>query len=138
MNGTGSASPASGTGASDIEACAYRLSARELLLVDAVAERVAGLLHAVPARSGLVDAATLADALGISRDCVYAHANQLGGCRVGDGPRGRWRFDLSHALAAWASRRVTKPDELNIPVPSASRRRKPAKVNGRPLLPIRE
>jgi hypothetical protein len=52
----------------------------------------------------LVDAATLAGALGISRDCVYTHTSELGGKRIGSGPRGRLRFDLDSALSAWTSR----------------------------------
>jgi hypothetical protein len=58
------------------------------------------LRGARPARGRLVDAAVVADALGISRDCVYAHAAELGGKRIGEGPRGRLRFDLDQALAA--------------------------------------
>jgi hypothetical protein len=45
------------------------------------------------ASTGLVDAATLAELLGVERNWVYAHAKQLGGIRLG-GPRGRLRFDL--------------------------------------------
>lgn len=47
-----------------------------------------------PSLSGLVDAATLAQALGVDRRWVYAHAKQLGGIRLG-GPQGRLRFDLA-------------------------------------------
>jgi hypothetical protein len=54
------------------------------------------LVHqrAAPEPSGLVDAATLAQALGVDRGWVYAHAEQLGGIRLG-GPQGRLRFDLA-------------------------------------------
>jgi hypothetical protein len=44
-----------------------------------------------------VDAAKLAWLLGIERDWIYRHADELGGVRLG-GPRGRLRFDL-HALS---------------------------------------
>jgi hypothetical protein len=64
-------------------------------LVEAIARRVVELLGASPRRSGarLVDAATVADSLGVERDWVYAHADQLGAVRLG-GPKGRLRFDL--------------------------------------------
>lgn len=39
-----------------------------------------------------VDAATVAQLLGVERDWVYEHSEQLGGIRLG-GPRGRLRFD---------------------------------------------
>lgn len=48
-----------------------------------------------------VDAAHVARLLGVERDWVYEHADQLGGIRLG-GPRGRLRFDretLSDRLA---------------------------------------
>lgn len=68
-------------------------------LADLVTERLRA--RAKPAQAGLVDAQTVADALGISRDTVYDHAAELGGRRIGDGERPRWRFDLDAALAAW-------------------------------------
>jgi hypothetical protein len=42
----------------------------------------------------LVDAATVARRLGVTRNWVYAHADQLGVMRLGNG-RGRLRFDLA-------------------------------------------
>jgi hypothetical protein len=60
--------------------------------IDRIAERVAERLRE-PTRSQLVDAATLAGQLGVSRDFVYAHARALGGKRLGRGPRERLRFD---------------------------------------------
>lgn len=64
-------------------------------LVEAIARRVVELLRGEeagerPAR--LVDAATLARELGVEREWVYAHAEQLGAVRLG-GPNGRLRFD---------------------------------------------
>jgi hypothetical protein len=64
--------------------------------IEAIAARVAVLLQErapVPA-ARLVDAATLAAILGVERDWVYTHAEQLRGVRLG-GPRGRLRFDLA-------------------------------------------
>jgi hypothetical protein len=62
--------------------------------IEAIAQRVAELLagHGAPAR--LVDAAHVAELLGVERDWVYAHADQLGAIRLG-GPKGRLRFDLT-------------------------------------------
>jgi hypothetical protein len=83
--------------------------------IEQIANRVADLLRSnQPSGSGrYVDAATLADELGVDRDWVYAHASQLGAIRLG-GPRGRLRFDRQQALANLAQ------DEK----PAARRRRR--------------
>lgn len=62
--------------------------------VEAIARRVVELLRAESTGSptGLVDAVTLANELGVERDWVYSHAADLGAIRLG-GPRGRLRFD---------------------------------------------
>jgi hypothetical protein len=66
----------------------------ELRSIEAIARRVVELLRTEaeeqPAR--LTDAATLARELGVERDWIYSHANDLGAIRLG-GPRGRLRFD---------------------------------------------
>ncbi len=116
------------------------LTQRELLLANAIAERVAELLPAQPARGGLVDAATLADVLGVSRDCVYAHAPELGGERIGSGSRGRLRFDLDRALATWTSRSESgrSREGKSAAQRRISRRaRSPRMGSGVELLPIR-
>lgn len=65
----------------------------EAKLVEAIARRVVELLRAeAREQPSLVDAATLARDLGVERDWVYSHANDLGAIRLG-GPRGRLRFD---------------------------------------------
>lgn len=74
-------------------------------LVERIARRVAELLRDQPSQTSdepvrpvrLVDAATLADRLGVRREWVYRHARQLEAIRLG-GPRGRLRFDLDLAL----------------------------------------
>ena len=69
--------------------------------IEAVAARVAELLRdEPPATERLVDAATLARALGVERGWVYARARQLGAVRLGPGPRARLRFDAQRAAAA--------------------------------------
>jgi hypothetical protein len=71
----------------------------------------------VRASSGLVDAATLAAALGVTRGYVYDHADELGVIRLGSGPRARLRFAFDEALGRLAScsgdresERVVEPD----------------------------
>ena len=76
-------------GAGDIEAIA-----------DATAMRLAQIVRARPATFGLVDARQLAHELAVSLDYVYAHAAELGGMRLGSGPKARIRFDLDHARQA--------------------------------------
>lgn len=61
--------------------------------IQAIAAAVAEALQAVTPRR-LVDAETAAKALGISKAAVWRNASQLGGVKIGDGPRPRWRFDL--------------------------------------------
>jgi hypothetical protein len=81
----------------------------------------------------LVDAATLGRELGVSRQFVYDHAEELGVIRLGSGRRPRLRFDLevakrscrqsltgttspaasAHSAGA-RSRRASRPDLLPI------------------------
>jgi hypothetical protein len=99
--------------------------------VEQIAERVAELLsaNATPAQAGgLVDAQTVADALGMSRDTVYEHAAELGGRRIGDGERPRWRFDLEQARNAW--------QPAGEPTRTRPRRRQSLNGNARHLLPV--
>ena len=99
-------------------------------LADAVAERleskVSNALGTSP--QGLVDAQTVADALGLGRETVYDHAGELGGVRIGDGQRPRWRFNLQTATDAW------KPSD---PIRATPRRRQ-SQNGDRPLLPVHE
>lgn len=85
--------------------------------IEAIAHRVAELLGD-PANTRAVryvDAAHVARTLGVDRDWVYAHADQLGAIRLG-GPHGRLRFDLNHVIRALtgdapeeAGRRASRP-----------------------------
>jgi hypothetical protein len=107
---------------------------------DRVAERVAEIVRAAPKRGALVDAKTVAAALGVSRDCVYAHAAELGGQRIGNGPRGRLRFDLDRVVEVWTARSQSKKShEAKSCAPASlstsSRRRPTGSSSG--LLPIR-
>ena len=70
--------------------------------IEQIARQVADLIaskHAGPV-GRFVDAAELAELLGVERDWVYAHANALGAIRLG-GPHGRLRFDLQRVQDAW-------------------------------------
>lgn len=75
--------------------------------IEAIACRVAELLGGSAREpTGLVDAATLARVLGISRATVYANASKLGAMRLGDvgeDKRPRLRFDVDTARAAMTS-----------------------------------
>jgi hypothetical protein len=56
-------------------------------------------------RPALVDAQALAVVLGVSRDFVYEHADELGALRLGNGPKARLRFDVDAALSCYGSER---------------------------------
>lgn len=105
--------------------------------IEAVAARVVQMLRD---RSGMpgrfVDAATLARALSVDRDWVYAHARTLGAVRLGEGPKPLLRFDVQRVREQLVARdeRQPLPDE---PVP---RRRRRSSRNALPpgVKPIRE
>lgn len=46
----------------------------------------------------LVDARTVAGILAVRPEWVRAHAQELGGVRLGTGPKAPWRFDLANAM----------------------------------------
>ena len=92
--------------------------------VEAVALRVVEMLETRTRRTRFVTASELARELSIDRDWVYAHAAELGAVRLGEGPRGRLRFDLDRAADALARR----ASGTSTPVPSAKRRGRPRKT----------
>ena len=103
--------------------------------IDAVAHRVVELLDEMPGAPKarrLVDAATLARLLGVSRATVYAKADELGAIRVGSGKRARLRFDPSALLGANDLPDGSDPGRS----PRRPRRKSPQRAN-RDLLPIR-
>lgn len=67
-----------------------------------------------------VDATTIARELGVERDWVYEHANQLGAVRLG-GPRGRLRFDRTMLAECLSSSAHTPP----LAVQLAAKRKRP-------------
>jgi hypothetical protein len=109
--------------------------------VELVAQRAAELMRdelvallgarAVAGTTGLVDALTVASALNVTRGFVYEHAAELGGRRIGAGPKAPWRFDLSAAMEAAHTQTVSTPEVR-------PRRRAPQGLPSTvPLLPIR-
>lgn len=103
-------------------------------LADLIADRLAERLSSSPPTAALVDVKALASLLGVSADFVYEHARELGGVKLGSGPRAPWRFDVQTARDAMASRSPKSPASP----PRRSRRRRPAKTpSGVPLLAIR-
>lgn len=105
-------------------------------MVEAIARRVVELLEMLPERTAvrLIDAAAVADLLGVERDWVYAHANELGAVRLG-GPRGRLRFDM----AVIKKRLDREPDQgqRHRPAPGSIRARGADKEAPRPRLKSR-
>jgi len=80
----------------------------------------------------LVDAATVARRLGVTRNWVYAHADQLGAMRLGNG-RGRLRFDLATLPLRAASDERPAPEPRRC-TPGRRRRTRPAATPaGRPV-----
>jgi hypothetical protein len=75
--------------------------------VEAVALRVVQLMRngSAPNVGRLVDAATLAAELGITRSWVYQHRDELGAVRLGTGSKPRLRFNVEVARAALGQER---------------------------------
>jgi hypothetical protein len=85
----------------------------------------------------LVDAATIAELIGTTRDWVYQNADRLGAIRLGDGPRARLRFDperVERALGSDASDQRAQPARKAAAYADATRSCTRARV---PLLPIK-
>jgi hypothetical protein len=71
-------------------------------LAEAVAARVVELLEHQERRSarGLATAADVAEQLGVHKSWVYAHADELGAIRLGEGEKARLRFDPERVARA--------------------------------------
>jgi hypothetical protein len=89
--------------------------------------------------SPLVDVAKVAEHLGVSKDWVYSHADEIGARRLGSGPKARLRFILAEVderlTACTASRGSLAPESGPLRRPLA-RRCKPVGRNAE-LLPVR-
>lgn len=111
-------------------------------LAELVADRLAIALAAGERRSvgGLVDAATVAARLGLTRDFVYRNAERLGAVRVGDGARPRLRFDLAEVvrrLDACSGGRESEGPAGGVVEPIRARQRRRRSGTRADLLPIR-
>ena len=105
--------------------------------IEAIARCVVALLREdAPVPGTLVDATTLASALGISRATVYEHAEKLGAVRIGDGKRPRLRFDVARARAVWAAADSKPRSEPNPGTVATRRRRVRRKAPNAGLLPV--
>jgi hypothetical protein len=71
---------------------------------------------------GLWTARQVADHYAVTRDFVYAHANELGGIRLGAGPRPRLRFDPATLRERWAHVNELPPVARQRPRSAAKRR----------------
>jgi hypothetical protein len=90
----------------------------------------------------MVDAAALAERLGVSRDFVYEHKLELGGVALGTGPRPRLRFDPDAAIErlqelTGCSAGRTSAHAQAASVQGLTRRRPMRTGTGVALLPIR-
>jgi hypothetical protein len=68
-------------------------------IADTVVERMRELMRP-HLWLGLVDATGVARRLGVRESWVYAHADELGAIRLGDGEKARLRFDLERVARA--------------------------------------
>lgn len=107
------------------------LSDRDAELVEAVAVRVVEMLGTPAATSKLVDAATLAAQLGVSREYVYRHQRELGGKKISGSEKAPIRFAQNAALHAFQAIEEPKPVA---PKPVRSRR---GDLEGVKLLPVK-
>jgi hypothetical protein len=90
------------------------------VLADVLTER--GLVAPEPGRPRRVlNAADPAEILGRDRRWVYAHAEELGAFRYGDGPKGRLGFDLE-VIERW-KRSVSSPRREGARLAAGGRRR---------------
>jgi hypothetical protein len=128
-----------------VTSAASALTPRELLLVDAIAERVAERLSVTgedrrrPWSPQLADARAVAHALGVDIKTVYRHAGKLGAVRVGR----RLRFDLDRALRSWSSgesdrcpSEKSQLSEKRVPNPTSGAYQSAADASHCQLLPV--
>jgi hypothetical protein len=87
----------------------------------------------------LVDAAAVADYLGVERGWVYAHAAELGARRLGSGPKARLRFSLSGVDERLSACSVSRESADADPAPAAVSRPRRRRRTGTSvqLLPIK-
>jgi hypothetical protein len=87
----------------------------------------------------LVTPAQLAAHLGVSRNFIYEHSDELGGLRLGSGPRARLRFDVEDVRRRLSSCLVSRGSAApeSAPGPASRSRRRARTGSSVQLLPIR-
>jgi hypothetical protein len=83
------------------------------------------------------DAQDLADALGVSRGFVYAHADELGAIPLGTGPKPRLRFDVEAIVERLTSEAGTgshAPETASVRGSRSRRRRRLGTID--PSVPV--
>ena len=110
--------------------------------IEEIARRLLELLSpvAAPAPEPVIDAAEVARRYGLDRAWVYAHADELGAIRLGDGSRPRLRFDPETVVDKLTARFGSERSEgRSKPISTRKRtpRERPDSGSGVPLLPIR-
>lgn len=80
------------------------------MLAELVADRLAARLSEATRQTRAPDhwltAAEVAQRFGVTRSLIYAHARELGGVRVGDGPKAPWRFKAAEVDARLRARSI--------------------------------
>jgi hypothetical protein len=96
--------------------------------VEAIASRLAEMLgmrgQSEPKPDEALSVKEVAQRLGVRPQYVYANAERLGGYRLGDGPKARWRFDPASLPASPGAVQVAEES-------SSPRRRSRARRQGR-------
>jgi hypothetical protein len=114
-------------------------------LADAIAERLARRLPELlgDQPDEWVDVHEVARRLGVSEDWVYAHDDELGAVRLGNGPKARLRFNARTVEKTATSRSdgdgSGQAESLAVAAASAPprRRRRAPRAQRVPLIPIR-
>jgi hypothetical protein len=83
-----------------------------------------------PASQRYVDAATVARLFGVERAWVYAHKDELGALRLGEGRRARLRFDLQQVTAALERRQEAGSRRAGRPAKYSARGPRVPRVDG--------
>lgn len=97
--------------------------------IEAIAQRVAELVRD-PETAQFIDAAEVGRRFGVSREWVYAHAEELGAVRLGDGSRARMRFDVQKVAEWFGSPRSSRE-------PQREKRSAVRRTSEAPLLPVK-
>ena len=106
--------------------------------IEAIASRLAETLNAAPER--LLSASELAGRLGVSREYVYEHTDELGVIRIGDGPKAHLRFDFEETRRLLRSCTTSRrPEAPRSPVakPRTTPRRSARSGTSSNLLPVK-